>query len=170
MIAGELTKVSPMDTGPSDDIVRKEVAELSACRALQRSPQLQRMLAYLVEEALAGRGDRIKAFNIAVDVFGRKNSFDASTDPIVRVQAGRLRSALEHHYANEGRQSAIRIELPKGGYVPTFTVRALEEDSNLVEPAADPAPPIRNPVAMSGVAMTPAGKCSLLLSACSPRR
>ncbi len=140
MIAGDLTKVSPMDTGPSDDIVRKEVAELSACRALQRSPQLQRMLAYLVEEALAGRGDRIKAFNIAVDVFGRKNSFDASTDPIVRVQAGRLRSALEHHYANEGRHSAIRIELPKGGYVPTFTVRALEDDSNLVEPAADPGP------------------------------
>ncbi|MGX5806414.1 hypothetical protein ACWGS9_35555, partial [Bradyrhizobium sp. Arg314] len=61
-----------------------------------------RFLSYVVEEALSGRGDRIKAYTVAVEVFGRGQSFDPQTDPIVRIEAGHLRRALERYYLTSG--------------------------------------------------------------------
>jgi adenylate cyclase len=121
----------------SQDVSKEAVlAELNAVvagPALARAPQLQAMLRYLVTETLAGRGPQIKAFNIAVDVFGRGPDFDAAQDTIVRVQAGRLRTALAQHYTGEGRSSPLRIELGKGSYVPRFV------------PASATAPPPADP-------------------------
>ena len=51
-------------------------------------------------------------------VFGRDDSFDPQTDPVVRLEARRLRRALEHYYLTAGRDDPIRIEIPKGGYAP----------------------------------------------------
>jgi hypothetical protein len=56
-------------------------------------------------------------------VLGRSPSFDPKTDPIVRVEAGRLRARLGAYYQNEGKHDAILIDLPKGGYVPEFSER-----------------------------------------------
>ena len=70
----------------------------------------------MVEELLAGRADRLKGYTIATDVFGRDESFDPQTDPVVRLEARRLRRALEHCYLTAGRDDPIRIEIPKGGY------------------------------------------------------
>ena len=81
----------------------------------------RRFLSYIVEESLAGRADRIKAFSIATDVLGRGSSFDGSSDPVVRIEAGRVRRALEHYYLTAGADDPIIITIPKGGYVPTFT-------------------------------------------------
>lgn len=110
------------------DVSREAVlAELNAVvggAALARAPQLQAMLRYLVTETLAGRGHQIKAFNIAVDVLGRGPDFDPTQDTIVRVQAGRLRTALAEHYTGVGRSSPVRIELGKGSYVPRFVPAA----------------------------------------------
>lgn len=86
----------------------------------QAAPQLQRFLKYVVDEELAGRGDQLKAYNIAVDALGRPESFDAQSDPVVRVQAGRLRKLLAAYYAGEGADEPVRIELPKGSYRPRF--------------------------------------------------
>jgi TolB-like protein/Tfp pilus assembly protein PilF len=82
-----------------------------------------RFLGHVVEETLSGRGDRIKAYSIAVEVFGRDASFDPQTDPIVRVEAGHLRRSLERYYLTAGHNDPILIEIPKGGYVPTFSAR-----------------------------------------------
>src|SRR4051794_10670903 len=79
------------------------------------------MLRYVVEEALAGRGERIKAYTVAVEVFGRDEAFDANADPAVRLEAGRLRRALERYYLVAGRADLVLIGIPKGGYVPAFT-------------------------------------------------
>ena len=70
--------------------------------------------------SLAGAGNRIKAYTIATDALGRDARFDPQADPIVRVEAGRLRRTLEHYYATEGRGDPIVIELPSGSYVPVF--------------------------------------------------
>lgn len=78
-------------------------------------------LRYAVEETLAGRAQRLKGYAIAVDVFGRPPDFNASTDPLVRVEAGRLRRRLADYYASEGRRNPVRMELPVGGYVPRFS-------------------------------------------------
>ena len=74
-----------------------------------------RFLSHVVEETLSGRGDRIKAYSIAVEVFGRGESFDPQTDPIVRIEAGHLRRALERYYLTAGHADPILITIPKGG-------------------------------------------------------
>lgn len=83
-------------------------------------------LRYVVEETLEGRSDRIKAFTIGIDVFGRDNSFDPQHDPAVRIEAARLRRALERYYLLSGKNDPIVIGIPKGSYVPTFAKRVTD--------------------------------------------
>ncbi len=86
-----------------------------------RAARAQRnFLSYVVEETLAGRGDLIKEYSIGVEVFGRGKSFDPRVNNIVRAEATRLRSKLAKYYETEGKDSSLRIELPKGGYAPIF--------------------------------------------------
>jgi hypothetical protein len=117
--------------------VTEELNRVLSGEALAKSPQLQAMLAYVVKETLAGRGSQIKALNIAVDVFGRDESFDPATDSIVRVQAGRLRDALGRHYETTAGASDIRIELPKGTYEPVF----VRSETGGVPARAEPSAP-----------------------------
>ncbi|MEW6440267.1 MAG: hypothetical protein AB1640_04955 [bacterium] len=86
-------------------------------------PGSRNFLRFLVEETLAGRADEINGTQIAIAVFDRDARFDPQTDPIVRVQAGRLRRALESYYLEEGAQDPVHMEIPKGGYVPRFSAR-----------------------------------------------
>lgn len=80
----------------------------------------RKLLRYLVDEFFAGRSGSVKAYTIAIDVFARPSSFDPATDPIVRVEASRLRAALAQYYEALGDEATVRIELPKGNYVPLF--------------------------------------------------
>jgi adenylate cyclase len=86
----------------------------------QATDRLRDFLRFVVEEALAGRGAGIKGYTVATRVFGRGERFDASRDPIVRIEAGRLRRALERYYLVAGGRDPIRIDIPKGRYVPRF--------------------------------------------------
>lgn len=79
------------------------------------------LLSYLVTEELEGRGERIKAYALATEVFGRSKNFDPQQDSIVRVEMGRLRQALERYYLTEGKDASIVISIPKGQYRPVFT-------------------------------------------------
>ena len=87
------------------------------------SDRLRRFLRFVVEEALAGRADRLHAYPIALEVLGRDTSFDPQTDPVVRMEAGRLRRRLERYYLRAGQSDPVRIDIPKGGYAPTFEKR-----------------------------------------------
>ncbi len=86
-----------------------------------QSPRLRRFLEYTVESTLAGRPEELKEYSIGLSVFDRQESFDPRLDPIVRVEAGRVRQKLARYYESLGRAEKIRIELPKGSYVPQFT-------------------------------------------------
>src|SRR5262249_24378093 len=79
-----------------------------------------RFLEYVIEETLAGRAARLKAYNIATTVFGRPDSFDPQLDPVVRMEAGRLRRALERFYLLDGAAGSLRIAMPKGEDIPEF--------------------------------------------------
>jgi TolB-like protein/Tfp pilus assembly protein PilF len=80
-------------------------------------------LQFVVHETQAGHADRIKAYSIAVDVFDRDASFDPLLDPVVRIQAGRIRNCLAAYYLTEGADDPIEIQIPKGTYVPRFIAR-----------------------------------------------
>jgi TolB-like protein len=100
-----------------DSLVRKIVSS----RAMARSERLARFLEFTVGETLAGNADQIKEFVVGVEVFGRTRDYDPRLDPIVRVEARRLRMKLRKYYDTEGRDDRIRIEYPKGSYVPAIS-------------------------------------------------
>jgi hypothetical protein len=102
------------------DEVRATLDRIAASEAFRASPQLVAFLRYVVEATLRGGQDRIKGYTIAVEALGRGDDFDPQYDPIVRVEAMRLRRALQRYYANGGRDDAVHIVLPIGSYVPVF--------------------------------------------------
>lgn len=130
------------DVRPAD--VQRQLQRVLASPELRRSNRLADFLAYVVEETLEGRQERIKAYSIGIEVFGRDGTFDPQLDPVVRIEAGRLRRELEHYYLATGRDDAIGIEIPKGGYVPHFFYRAQVSrrgESEATVPLPAPAPP-----------------------------
>ncbi len=86
----------------------------------QAVDRLRLFLQFIVSETAAGRGDALKEYVVGVHVFGKEASFDPRTDPIVRVQARRLRARLVRYSLEEGQSDEIAIELPKGRYAPAF--------------------------------------------------
>ena len=107
------------------------------------------MLRHLVEKSLQGAGAELKEYTLGVEVFDRGSNFDPRLDPIVRVEASRLRSRLRKYYEEDGVASEIRIELPRGAYLPSFV--PLRKAAALPEPAvssvlAEPTQLSSNPV------------------------
>jgi hypothetical protein len=113
---------------PSDAGIRAELACVIASSTFRTSPRLVSFLCFVVEATLAGHASGLKEYNIAIEALGRSDAFDPRTNPIVRVEAGRLRKALEHYYAGPGRHDQLMIGLPLGGYVPTFSRRKILHD------------------------------------------
>lgn len=107
-----------------------------------QSPERNRnFLRFVATRYFEGQEEAIKAYTIAVDVFGRPANFDPSTDPIVRIEATRLRAALTQYYDSHGHQTDIRIDLPRGRYVPVFT-RVTRHETN-DEPDEEAICPLR---------------------------
>ncbi len=117
------TSQDRIDSAIAEGEVRSALEGVLASSVLQRSPQLQRLLRYLVEETLAGHGDRLKEYVLGVEIFGRPASYDPRLDSLVRVEARRLRGTLETYYRSDGVCDPIVIELQKGSYVPSFRLR-----------------------------------------------
>lgn len=102
------------------DLIREKTQKILASADFDATDQQRKFLRYVVDEVLAGRADDIKGYNVATRVFGRTENFDASIDPIVSIQANKLRRALERYYLLEGKTDPIVIDIPKGTYIPTF--------------------------------------------------
>ena len=107
----------------SSESVRAQAAKILASAPFAASERLRRFLQFTLEQTLEGRADHIKEYLIGVEVFGHDESFDPRTNPIVRVQAGNLRTRLEKYYTTQGREDPFIIEYPKGSYVPIFKMR-----------------------------------------------
>ena len=103
--------------------IRRQMDRIIHSGPFHQSHRRQRFLDYLVNETLAGRGERLKGYNIALEVFDRPETFDATVDPLVRVEAARLREKLHEYYGTEGQNDPIRIDLPKGAYTPQIDFR-----------------------------------------------
>jgi serine/threonine-protein kinase len=120
------------DQLPNSEQVRQALAAIVASAGFADAGRLPSFLTYLVERQLAGETDRLKESVLGVEVFQREAGYDPRTDPIVRVEARRLRGRLDDYYASTGKDDLVRILLPKGAYVPTF---------QLLPPPANVPPP-----------------------------
>ncbi|WDZ79491.1 hypothetical protein PWG15_29030 (plasmid) [Ensifer adhaerens] len=174
-----------MEARNAGQAVPGAVAECDARAALDRiladsqfhaTERHRKLLRYLVDEFFAGRSGQVKAYTIAIDVFGRPASFDPATDPIVRVEASRLRAALTQYYDTVGEKVGLRIELPKGNYVPHFVVSDhLPDPSEIATPPTETASdleelidvppaivqPKRRPFGLIAVAVAVAGAAAM---------
>lgn len=108
------------------EAVQAGVAKVLASQTFARSEKLRSFLAYVVEKEQSGAAQALKGYSIGVDVFGRPEEFDPSSDPLVRVQAGKLRKLLDRYYETEGIDDPVRISIPTGGYVPQYQINRRE--------------------------------------------
>lgn len=104
------------------DAVRTELDRICASRTFVKSDRMIRFLRFVVEETLSGRQDGLKEAVIGFRVFDREASYNPAADPVVRVEARRLRSKLADYYRGEGASDPIILDLPKGGYAPVMRV------------------------------------------------
>jgi TolB-like protein len=118
--------------------VRAQLVRIMVSDEFNRSPRLRRFLQFIIDESLSGRDGQIKAYSIGLAVCDRDEQFDPSIDPIVRIEAGRLRRALEHYYLTQGIDDPITIDVPKGAYRPVITKRSEVELGPNPSPGLDP--------------------------------
>lgn len=120
---------------PEED-VRAALDRMIAHPAFGASERRIDFLRFVVGEALAGRGKDLKGFTVAQKVFDRDQSFDPRSDPVVRIEARRLRQDLDSFYVGPGAADPVRISIPKGGYQPYF---------ELLNNVSPPAAPLERP-------------------------
>jgi TolB-like protein len=109
---------------PEPAEVRRALDDLLASETFRGSPQLAAFLRFVVEATIRGESHRIKGYTIGVEAFGRAEDFDPQVDPIVRVEATRLRRTLERYYAGPGAADPIVFDLSRGSYVPAIRRRS----------------------------------------------
>ncbi|MFT4113251.1 hypothetical protein [Silvibacterium sp.] len=142
-----------MSTGPESDLKSDPKSdprwqltlEVANSPAFERSPRLRSFLLFICELELSGRRLEINEQQIGIHVFGRAPGYNPGDDSIVRSQARLLRQRLEEYFRVAGRNALLRIDIPKGSYVPFF-------EANAVEP--EPVPAATQPlVALPAIAV-----------------
>src|SRR5690242_17881781 len=110
---------------PSPDVeagaIREQVERITASAAFRSSKRYPDFLRYTVEHTLSGNIETIKERVLGVEVFGRDPNYDTSLDPVVRMTAAEVRKRLEQYYRARGREDEVRIDYPRGSYVPEFS-------------------------------------------------
>jgi hypothetical protein len=114
--------------------VRAQLARILASEIFSRSDRLTAFLTFIVEQSLDGRGGELKEHVLAMEVYGKTVDFDAGLDPIVRVDARRLRDKLREYYGSAPHDPVV-IAVPKGSYAPLFHM-----NGTVVAPRAGSAP------------------------------
>jgi len=104
---------------PSEDEVRAQLSRIVSSPDFVASARNRRFLEHMVAQTLLGH--QPNGYEIGTIAFGRPSSFNPTTDPIVRIEASKLRRDLERYYLTSGKHDPVRISLPKGGYRADFS-------------------------------------------------
>jgi hypothetical protein len=160
-VSSSLTELSPEDK-------KKALESVLRSRTFTRSEQLRAFLRYVCHLEMAGRGDEISEYRIAVEALGRPQNYTTAEDSAVRSRAHALRGKLEEFYTNEMPHAPVRIEMIKGSYRPSFAARTPEmEVSPAPQPLlAPPSPPVAEPAVSARARVSPRWFFTLLGAAC----
>ena len=120
---------------------RLAVDQLLGSETFSRSEQLRSFLSYVCRRALSGHGKEINEYSVAVDALGKPADFSPGEDSSVRRTAYELRQKLQKYYEGEGREAAVRVELPKGSYTPRFVEFAATPKAPAIQDLPAPAVP-----------------------------
>jgi len=138
-----------VSAGPqvSESEKREAITAVLSSHTFSRSAQLRAFLGYVCEREMTGRTEDLTEYQIAVEVLGRPKDFNLTDDSSVRNRAYELRQRLEKFYSSEQPEALVRIEIPRGGYVPYYTRRVAEPETPVAPApvAAIPTPQKRWP-------------------------
>lgn len=109
---------------PTPDEIRSQLRRMLQCKFFRHSPRLSRFFTFTVEQALAGCEQRLKEYAIALEVFGKPDTFDPRMDSAVRVAARQLRAKIDLYYLTDGAHDPILVRYRPGDYIPKFYYRA----------------------------------------------
>ena len=112
---------------PSSEEKRQQLSRILNSTGFRNARLLQKFLEFAVAKSVEGNPDDINEYSIAIEILGRPQDFDPASDTSVRTQAYRLRTKLKEYYATEGKFDPLVIEIPKGHYIPLFSLRSEEE-------------------------------------------
>lgn len=121
------TRRNRPDSVLDKDKIQRQLQKILGSQDFQATENQRDFFHFVVSETLAERAHEIKGYTIATRVFGRKADFDPNLDPVVSIHANKLRRALERYYLVAGQNDPVRIDIPKGTYVPTFIGQAVVE-------------------------------------------
>jgi hypothetical protein len=124
----------------TNDVKLEQLSKVLESQALHGSESLRAFLRFVVLKALDNQDVSLKEYTIATEVFGRHSNYDPRSDSVVRVQASRLRTKLHEYYNTEGKYDKVIIELPKGGYLPTFAYAPDSDEVIAAMPALEMLP------------------------------
>ena len=123
-----------------EDAVEQQVERIAASPEFVNGAKLGQFLRYIVDQTLSGDPGKIKQYTIAVEGLGYPSDFDPMSNPTVRILAGRLRRAIDRYYLEEGNSDPIRIDIPKGSYIPVFSGVEPVAEATAGFNSAQPAP------------------------------
>jgi len=124
--------------GVSIQSIQSQLEKILGSHIFINAERSSRFLRFTVEQAIQGRADQIKEYLVGLEVFDRSQSYDPRTDPIVRVEAGRLRTKLKEYYETEGHDDLVLITYRKGSYVPAFQRREAPASGVVASRSASP--------------------------------
>ena len=114
---GETLGVYPLALNTA--VVNHHLDQALSSPLFRKAERQSRFLRFVVDAALQSPEATIKEFDIGVAVYDRRTDYDPRIDPIVRVEAARLRARLREYYEVTPPER-VRIDIPKGRYVPQF--------------------------------------------------
>lgn len=113
----------------ADDPRWQLAQRIAASGVFSRSEFLPRFLLHICKLYLLNQTEEIREQNIGVRVFGRTPTYNPSDDNVVRNYAVQLRKRLQFYFEQEGKHEPLRIEIPRGGYVPVFVPAGQGQDA-----------------------------------------
>ncbi len=108
--------------------IREQLTRMLDTHHFKNSKRYPKLLRFIVEETLGGRGDFLKERLLGVSVFDRPADYDTASDPIVRVTIAEIRKRIAQYYHDEEHDAETRIELLPGRYAPEFRARSAKRE------------------------------------------
>ena len=133
------TALESAEVSPPPESILAELERISQSNSFRKAERCLRLLRYIVQTSLDGRSHELKEYTLGVNVFERPQTYDPRADPVVRLEARRLRLKLAEYYQHEGSDDPLVIDLPKGAYVPEFRFRSPVPPVLVQEAAPRPA-------------------------------
>jgi hypothetical protein len=123
MSRGEVLVEEPPGIGREDPLPREEwqlALRIVSSKGFCKSELLQKFLLYVCEQQLMGNTHEITEQRIGTQIFNRTTDYNPGEDNIVRSYARLLRKRLDKYFEGEGLEEPLRVDIPRGGYVPVF--------------------------------------------------